>query len=251
MNDHDKAIMLAGALARELQEEGVAAEWRSINLDLEADDAFYKRFMRADMVIRKKVPGAPVGGAGGGFFRDHNIIELIRPDETMTIDHLYKVVGYASYYKAQGDQGNEIREEDVAIFVSVETYPRALIETLRSSGKAVQRGAPGFYRVKGMTPFALWIRVVEELDRKEFASSRAVRRNADREDLAAFFEVARRCSSPKERRRIEDVLRASVEANLELYREIMREGDMDDKMDDVTRNFIEEELQKYGEAGKR
>lgn len=71
----------------------------------------------------------------GHIMRKHNVLEYKGPDDELSIDTLYKVIGYACLYKGYGKKVNEIPAKELTVSLFREAYPRKLFEELeRVSG---------------------------------------------------------------------------------------------------------------------
>ena len=61
------------------------------------------------MLIIKKEAGRKLKNEIGDFFLGHNLIEYKSPGDGLTIDDLYKVIGYACLYKSETGGVDEIQ----------------------------------------------------------------------------------------------------------------------------------------------
>ena len=71
-------------------------------LTFDPEHQLSKEPLRMDMLIIKKDPEAVIDVDIGSIFRGHNIVEYKSPADSLTIDDLYKTIGYAFLYKGMG-----------------------------------------------------------------------------------------------------------------------------------------------------
>lgn len=75
-----------------------------------------KKPLQIDLVIIKKMDWKrTLQNEIGHIMRGHNILEYKGPGDELTIDSFFKVIGYASLYKAQGIAVNKIPASEVTV----------------------------------------------------------------------------------------------------------------------------------------
>lgn len=88
--------------------------------------------MRIDVLIIKKYTEEQIQKNIGRIFREYNIIEYKSPEQYLSIDAFYKVLGYACFYKADVQYVDTIKAEKITISYVSKSYPRKLIQHLKS-----------------------------------------------------------------------------------------------------------------------
>lgn len=127
-----------------------------------------------DVLIIKKAGTAPIQKNLGRIFRGHNIIEYKSPEDYLSIDDYYKVLGYAYFYKAEGQPfGEESPKEDsidirdITVTMVCHNVPRKLLRHLQQDiGLNVEQTEPGIYYVYGER-IPVQIIVTRQLNDKE------------------------------------------------------------------------------------
>lgn len=71
--------------------------------------------MRIDVLIIKKYTEEQIQKNIGQIFREYNIIEYKSPEQYLSIDAFYKVLGYACFYKADVQYVDIIKAEKITI----------------------------------------------------------------------------------------------------------------------------------------
>ena len=84
-----------------------------------------------DVLIIKKESEIELQKNIGKIFRRYNIIEYKSPKDYLSIDDFYQVYGYACFFKADTEQANEIKAEDITITFVCKRKPEKLIKYLQ------------------------------------------------------------------------------------------------------------------------
>lgn len=120
------------------------------NLIFENEHQLGTRPREIDVLIIKKEAGIPVSANVGRFFRKHNIVEYKSPRDYLSIDDFYKVYGYACFYKADAENTNEIRIEDLTITFVCHNMPKRLMQHWKQERNyEVSFEEAGIYYIRG------------------------------------------------------------------------------------------------------
>lgn len=101
------------------------------NLIFENEHQLATKPLGVDVLIIKKRKEKPVKKNIGKLFKEHNIVEYKSPDDSLSIDDYYKVMGYACIYKADVQQVDIIKAEEITITFVCKKYPQKLINYLK------------------------------------------------------------------------------------------------------------------------
>lgn len=82
--------------------------------------------MQIDVLIVKKNSKEPMKKNIGQIFRGHNIVEYKGPGDYLSVDDFYKVYGYACFYKADVEQVDSIKVDEITLTFVCKGYPRKL-----------------------------------------------------------------------------------------------------------------------------
>ena len=136
-----------------------------------------KQPMRIDFLVIKKNSGAKIQNEIGQIFRTYNIMEYKSPDDDLTIDTFYKVLGYGCIYKAEaGQKVNEIPANELTVSFVRERKPRKMMQMLQKNGCIIERKFPGIYYVR-KSLFPIQIIVGRELSENSHICLKALTRN--------------------------------------------------------------------------
>ena len=79
-----------------------------------------------------------------------NLIEYKSPDDYLSINDFYKVLGYAYFYMADAPYVKAIQSEEISVSYVCSKYPRELVRHLISKGYTVKEKEHGIYYISGM-----------------------------------------------------------------------------------------------------
>ncbi len=219
-------------------------EFSSNKKDLEFNQEYNlsKQPVRMDLLVVKRLTDTPMENEIGHLFRTYNVVEYKSPDDGLTIDDYFKVLGYACLYKGLGKTVDQIPAEELTVSIFREACPRGLFKKLSFLGMEIRRHYPGIYYLTGSRSlFRTQIVVIKELDKKAHSTFRILSRHVQEEDVKAFIKRAVRLTEPGDRENVDAVLQVSVSANRKTY-ETIRGGD--DAMCDALRELMKDDYEK-------
>lgn len=113
--------------------------------------------MRIDVLIVKKHSEEQVQKNIGQIFREYNLIEYKSPEQYLSIDAFYKVLGYVCFYKSDVQYVDSIKIEKITISYVSKSYPRKLIQHLKTERgyRLVPKWKGIWYIEGGMFPMQL------------------------------------------------------------------------------------------------
>ena len=211
-----------------------------------------KKPLQIDLVIIKKMDWKrTLQNEIGHIMRGHNILEYKGPGDELTIDSFFKVIGYASLYKAQGIAVNKIPASEVTVSFFRNAYPKALFQELKKEGYILKKMYPGIYYVRGNVPFPVQVVVTIQLERKAHCSLRVLTTQVEMQDAELFLEQIHYLESKNERSNIDSVLQVSVNANKQVYSLLRRKNEMCEALRELMKDEIEKELENKLEQGEK
>lgn len=211
-----------------------------------------KKPLQIDLVIIKKRDWKRIlQNEIGHIMRGYNILEYKGPGDELTIDSFFKVIGYASLYKAQGASVNIIPTSEVTVSFFRNAYPKALFQELKKEGYILKKMYPGIYYVRGKVPFPVQIAVTSQLERKAHCSLRVLTTQVEMQDAELFLEQIHYLESKNERSNIDSVLQVSVNANKQVYSLLRRQNEMCEALRELMKDEIEKELENKLEQGEK
>lgn len=211
-----------------------------------------KKPLQIDLMIIKKMDWKrTLQNEIGHIMRGHNILEYKGPGDELTIDSFFKVIGYASLYKAQGIAVNKIPASEVTVSFFRNAYPKALFLELKKEGYILKKMYPGIYYVRGKVPFPVQVVVTSQLERKAHCSLRVLTTQVEMQDAELFLEQIHYLESKNERSNIDSVLQVSVNANKQVYSLLRRQNEMCEALRELMKDEIEKELENKLEQGEK
>lgn len=211
-----------------------------------------KKPLQIDLVIIKTMDWKrTLQNEIGHIMRGHNILEYKGPGDELTIDSFFKVIGYASLYKAQGIAVNKIPASEVTVSFFRNAYPKVLFQELKKEGYILKKMYPGIYYVRGKVPFPVQVVVTSQLERKAHCSLRVLTTQVEMQDAELFLEQIHYLESKNERSNIDSVLQVSVNANKQVYSLLRRQNEMCEALRELMKDEIEKELENKLEQGEK
>lgn len=194
-----------------------------IELESEQDALRYEREynltekpLQIDTLIIKIKPGYKVRRSIGRIFRQYNVIEYKSPDDYISINDFFKVIGYASLLQSNTEREQEIPPEEITITLASSRYPRKLIRFLQTVYQTeITVGESGIQYLSGLM-FPVQILHLPVLDKAEYRWLSSLRSNLNTEDVACLTEIYHR---KRKNPMYDAVMNLIIRANPEKYRE--------------------------------
>ena len=229
---------------------GLELELRSYAdiLEYHREKELFKKPVRIDLLVIKKSADINIQKSFAKVFKKHNIVEYKSPGDELSIDDLYKTIGYAGLYKGLGKYADEIKADEISISMFRYEKPVKLFSTVKSLGGNVEKKYDGVYYVSGIINIPTQVVVMGELDNEDGVFLKTLTDNLSYEDAKNFLEATENLREPADRHNIDALVQVSGSANRELYDMIRRE----DPMCEFLRELFKDELiQERGEGLKQ
>ncbi len=217
-----------------------------IELEPEAENLIFKnehmlgtKPMQVDVLITKKDAQKGIRKNIGQIFRKYNLIEYKSPDDYVSINDFYKVLGYAYFFIADTVHVNEISEEEISISFVCSKYPRKLVEYLYSSGRTLEQKQAGIYYVYGER-FAIQILVCSGLPEENNLWLRNLTNEIT--DTASVERLARAYERKKDNELYSSVMDILIRANAAKFNEVKN-------MCEALKELFKEELEEQWQSG--
>ena len=179
-----------------------------------------KEPLKMDMLIIRKDKGIEIDNPIARIFRTYNIVEYKSPRAELSIDDLYKVIGYACIYKGIGKKVGAVPVDELTISIFRHAYPREMFAAVRKAGGEVEKVSPGVYHISGMINIPLQMIVIKELEGGEHTALTILTRNAKREEIQGFLNMYESVADSIDKQNTSAVLQVSAVANEELYESV-------------------------------
>lgn len=115
------------------------------NLYFENEHQLGTKPKEIDVLIIKKKDKIPIKKNIGRIFRKYNIIEYKGPDDSLTINDFYKVLGYTYFYKADTLVDDEIKSNELTITFVSKRFPQKLFQHLKYDGINIEKIENGIW----------------------------------------------------------------------------------------------------------
>ena len=173
--------------------------------------------LQMDTLIVKLEPGHSVSKSIGRIFRTYNIVEYKSPEDYISVNDFYKVLGYVCVYQADTRKVLEIMPEELTITLVGDHYPGRLVRHLKKRyGVRVRNVHKGIYYIEDFI-FPVQLLVTGQLPKEEYAWLGRLRKGLD---LKMDIEpLAREYKNNKNDPLYQAVMDVIVRANQKQYEE--------------------------------
>lgn len=179
--------------------------------------------LKIDFLVIRKNPSVTIKNDIGDFFLGHNIFEYKSPGDDMNIGTFYKALSYACLYKSEAGNVSEILNMDITVSLVREQKPVILLEQLAEKYEVIKK-ADGIYRISGLL-FPIQILATGELDPKTHVWVTSLTRTIDRIRTQRLLNSCSELEDDEDRRNADSVVNVTSEANIELFKRMIQEGD--------------------------
>ena len=199
-----------------------------------------KKPLRMDTLVIKLEPGHVIKKSIGKLFRQHNIVEYKSPEDYISINDFYKVMGYVCIYQSDTEKVMEIPPEELTVTFVCSHYPAALIRYLKGNCRiSLREMFEGIYYIDGLM-FPAQVLVTDQLSKEDYIWLSRLRKDleikSDIEPLALAYKG-------KEKDPLyQAVMDLIIRANQEQYEE-------GKKMCEALRELFADELEEREEKG--
>ena len=191
-------------------------------LTYEREHNLGKMPLKIDLLIIKKRRDIVIKNDIADFFLGNNILEYKSPGDDVNAGTFYKALSYACLYKAEAGAA-DIFDADTTVSIVREEKPVKLLGQL-SEKYSVTKKKAGIYRIDGMI-FPMQVLVTKELARESHVWITSLTRTLSREDARELLDNCAGLGSDEDRRNADSVVNVASEANIELFKKMIQEGD--------------------------
>ena len=179
--------------------------------------------LKIDFLVIRKNPSVTIKNDIGDFFLGNNIFEYKSPGDDMNIGTFYKALSYACLYKSEAGNVSEILNMDITVSLVREQKPVILLEQLAEKYEVIKK-SDGIYRISGLL-FPIQILATGELDPKTHVWVTSLTRTIDRIRTQRLLNSCSKLEDDEDRRNADSVVNVTSEANIELFKRMIQEGD--------------------------
>ncbi len=179
--------------------------------------------LKIDFLVIRKNPSVTIKNDIGDFFLGNNIFEYKSPGDDMNTGTFYKALSYACLYKSEAGNVSEILNMDITVSLVREQKPVILLEQLAEKYEVIKK-SDGIYRISGLL-FPIQILATGELDPKTHVWVTSLTRTIDRIRTQRLLNSCSELEDDEDRRNADSVVNVTSEANIELFKRMIQEGD--------------------------
>ena len=178
--------------------------------------------LKIDLLIIKKRRDVIIKNDIADFFLGNNILEYKSPGDDVNAGTFYKALSYACLYKAEAGAA-DIFDTDTTVSIVREEKPVKLLTQLGEKYSVTKKKA-GIHRIDGMI-FPMQVLVTKELARESHVWITSLTRTLSRDDARELLDNCAELGSDEDRRNADSVVNVASEANVELFKKMIQEGD--------------------------
>lgn len=192
------------------------------DLDFDSEHNLNTRPIAIDLLVIKKASDVIINNEIGKIFKGHNIFEYKSHNDALNIDIFYKVIAYASLYKARGEYVDTRKADDITISFVRRRKPISLFKILRNNGVKIENVYKGIYYIKGgpLVQFDIQIIVTRELDKKEHIWLRSLTDDLAKDDVKRIINESLTFTQKDDIEYVDSVLTVVMEENYEKFNDI-------------------------------
>ena len=194
-----------------------------------------------DVLIIKKESKTELQKNIGKIFRRYNIIEYKSPKDYLSIDDFYQVYGYACFFKADAEQVDEIKANEITISFVCKRKPRKLIKHLKEERGFRLKGKNGIYIIYGDF-FPMQLILTSKLSDTENFWLRYL--TDDLQSVEEANKILDKYEGHQKENLHKSVMNIIVNANREVFKEAK-------EMCEALRELMKEELEEREKIGER
>lgn len=204
------------------------------NLYFENEHQLGTKPKEIDILIIKKNNDIPVRKNIGRIFRKYNSIEYKSPEDSLTVNDFYKVLGYTYFYKADTIMDDEIKIDELTITFVSRHFPRKLFRHLEIEGTILTKIENGiWYTTYGTIPVQ-FIVTAQLSEQENFWLKNLTN---DLQDKTTAKELIERYKEHKDDIHYDSVMDIIVKAN----KNIFNQGD--ENMCNALLELVQEQMQ--------
>ena len=192
-------------------------------LKYEREHNLSKMPLKIDFLVIRKKSDIIIKNDIGDFFLGNNIFEYKSPGDDVNAGTFYKALAYACLYKAEAGSVEEILDTDITVSLVREQKPVKLLDQLGKKYEVTIK-SDGIYRISGML-FPMQILVTKELNERTHVWVTSLTRTLDRTRAQRLLNNCSELEDDEDKRNADSVVNVASEANIELFKKMIQEGD--------------------------
>ena len=211
------------------------------DLEFEREYNLNRKPLLIDCLVIKKKKDIVIKNEIGKFFRKHNVIEYKSARDSLSIDDVAKVQGYAHLYKAYGESVNAIKFDEVSVTLIRESKPIGLFKYFDENNYIVSNPYKGIYYIESELKFPTQIIVGKELTHENHEWFNLLSDKVTKQEMARAIKYSRNVRNKNERELIDAIFEVSALTNRNIVEELkMGDENMCQALMEIMKPEIEE-----------
>ncbi|WP_346698110.1 3-isopropylmalate dehydrogenase [Catenibacillus scindens] len=137
-------------------------------LIFESEHLLSKKPMQIDVIIIKKPDDYHIHKTMGHIFRRYNLIEYKSPEDSLSINDFYKVMGYGCFYQSDTLKVMEIRPEEITLTFASSHFPRKMMAHMQKDlHLRITAYDTGIFHIQGGI-FPIQVLITRKLSKKDY-----------------------------------------------------------------------------------
>ncbi|MDO4307353.1 MAG: hypothetical protein Q4C77_11000 [Eubacteriales bacterium] len=212
------------------------------DVDFQREYNLNSKPLQIDLLVIKKTEDVSINNEIGKIFRGHNIMEYKSPGDALNVDTYYKVLGYACFYKSNGETLDCIKENDVTLSFVREEYPRELMKYFRQKGFIIEEEYPGIYYVTKAGFFPAQVIVSGKLNKDLHIWLMALTRNMEKSTAETLVYKIQNLTEKDDKINASAVLNLAMNANEKVFDKIKEDEPMFEELRKLMKPEIDAEV---------
>ena len=214
-------------------------------LHFETEHNLSRKPLAVDLLIVRKDDPGELHDPIGMIFARNNLIEYKSPDDAMTIDTLYKVIGYGCLFKSMSPAVNSIPSDEITLTLIRSRCPRRMIEELKKEQISCIQKCPGIYYLTGKIPFRTQLVITRQLKGRNHLWLRFLDNNLRADDAKQFISAVQSVrtnsvSTSPDARNVDALAQVVISQNPAIFEFIKKEDPM---MCDALKELMKPEIE--------
>ena len=215
------------------------------DLEFEREHNLNRKPLLIDCLVIKKKKDVVIKNEIGKFFKKYNIIEYKSAKDSLSIDDVAKIQGYAHLYKAYGESINAVKFDEVTVTLIRESKPIGLFKYFEENKYTVSNPGKGIYYIESGLKLPTQIIIGKELTHENHEWFNLLSDKVTKQEMARAIEYSRNVKNKNEKELIDAIFEVSVLANKDIVEELkMGDEDMCQALMEIMKPEIEEVVNK-------
>ena len=206
---------------------------------------------RTDFIILVAEDGLELEKDIFRIFKKINILEYKNPNDTLNLQVIRKVLGYANLYIGVAEHEKDRPDDQVTISIFRAKKNVKLFSKMEQEGALIKSDVPGVYYVKGLTDLPFQIVITDELQGEEYAAYRSLSVKVKDTDFDSLIISGGKETSDVCREYYRNLINLIINKNPQFIDRIKEAIGMEDVLMEIVRDRVEREKNEAAEEATK